>query len=1131
MKINKLLQILSDKGIGLGLTQSGDIKVTTDTGGLDNLIREFIVKNKVELIDWLKSHKESEPPELICHGAASDGALIEASFSQESLFVTSELQGHTRAYNMPSSIEIRGQLNCSAMAKAVESLVDRHSILRTYFKKTNEGIFQVVSDNSKPKLSQMDISGFGGQIRARKLKTLADIESNHRFNLSEGPLLRISLIKLDADSYVLQINIHHILTDGWSGGILIGELWHLYSDYDQGDSHSLSPLPFQYSDYAIWKRKLLQGAELEKQQAYWLNQLKDAPLLCTFPADYPRPPMESHNGGRYSFCLSVELTEKISALAKNSAVTLFMALFSAFNILLYRYSGEVDVVVGTPISNRNHPGLEKLIGYFVNMLVIRSRFASHDTFANVLKIFKADALQAYAHQDIPFEKVVELINPKRSVSYSPLFQTTFSLHEFLPEEYETPDLELNYIDQNSYTSRFDLSLDMYMSDNQLEGIVEYSTDLFDPKSIQRMMDSFAILLESIVEEPDLPCERYPILTKVESHRLLVDWNDTSAPFPKDKCVHELFEEQVERTPGKVAVVFEEQELTYRELNNKANQLAHYLIEQGVKPETLVAICVERSLDMIVGLLGILKAGGLYVPLDPHYPRARLKYMLEDSQALFLLSETHLKGILPVYKGLCIYLDSHLDVFASKSMANPDADVSPNSLVYVIYTSGSTGQPKGVMVEHGNIVNFLYAMAIEPGISVDEVFCAVTSMSFDIHVLDVYLPLTHGACLILADKETVNDPERLKRLLERHSVTAMQATPATYKMLLTSGWHVDGFFKVLVGGEKLSQELSAQLLGLPDIEVWNMYGPTETSVWSCVEQRTLNQQPSTIGRPIANAQVYVLDEHQQLVPIGVAGELYIGGEGVVRGYLNQVELTEQQFVPNPFSDDYGLRLYKTGDFCKYLSDGTIQFLGRLDHQVKLRGFRIELGEIESAISLHPLVNDCIVIAKGETDKYLIAYVVSTIEITTSILRDHLSQLLPSYMLPAAFIQIESLPLMANGKVDRNALPDSEPSLCDRGYVAPRTEVEKQLVRIWSDVLNTNSDNLGVMDDFFEIGGHSLLATQITAHIQRVLHVEVPLRVFFDHPTINTLSKYISTAEKKIISKIKRVFRPEHIAPEV
>ena len=1126
MRINALLDMLMGKGVHLELTSKSDIKVRITSGKLDASTREAISKNKDDIVHWLKRNKEINVPDLICHGDILDGELIESTFSQESLFITDELHTGTRAYNMPASIKIKGQLNSTSMSNAVDSLVDRHSILRTVFKKTDKGVFQVISDKSKPKLFQIDISELGGQIRARKLKALTELESNYHFSLSEGPLFRVALIKLDNNSHVLLINIHHILTDGASQGILTAELWHLYSDYLEGDSHSLAALPFQYVDYAIWQKKRLQGVELEKQQTFWLNQLKGAPSLSTFPSDHYRPSSESHKGGRFQFSLSVNLTQKISSLTKKSGVTLFMTLFSAFNILLYRYSGQRDIVVGTPISNRNHPGLDKLIGYFVNMLAIRSRFSPENTFTDILQLFKENALQAYKHQDMPFEKVVELINPKRSVSYSPLFQTTFSLHEFTPSKYQTPDLELSYLEMQSYTTRFDLSLDMYKSGDQLQGSVEYSSDLFEPTTIQRMIESFTVLLESIVENPNLSCEHYPIVPKTESEKLLVEWNDTLAPFPKDKTVCDLFEEQVELTPDKVALVFDEQNLTYRQLNSKANQLAHYLINRGLKPDALVAICVERSLAMVVGLLGILKAGGTYLPLDPDYPQARLVYMLENSEAGFLLSESPLKDLLADYNGFSVYLDSHLNAISVQSTDNPTIDNASNCLMYLIYTSGSTGQPKGVIVEHRNIVNFLYAMTLEPGLSSDDVFCAVTSMSFDIHVLEIYLPLVQGACLILAGKDSTNNPDMLKLLLDRHKVTAMQATPATYKMLLTSGWQVNDKLKVLVGGEKLSKDLSNQLLAFNAIELWNMYGPTETSVWSCVEQKVLGQQDSTIGRPIANTQVYILDGQQACVPIGVAGELYIAGEGVTGGYFNQPEISEQQFKFNHLNDS-GSRLYKTGDLCKYLADGTIQYLGRLDDQVKLRGFRIELGEVESAIRLHPQVNDCIVLIRGdsEDDKHLVAYVASVNEVAANTLKELLGQRLPNYMIPATFIHISSIPLMDNGKVDRNALPDLERLLSNQDYVAPITEVEKLLVKLWADVLNINIDILGITDDFFEVGGHSLSATKVVALIRKNMKVDVPLRKLFELPTVKQLSKYVDALPKQIVTGIVKIPRVE------
>jgi amino acid adenylation domain-containing protein len=847
--------------------------------------------------------------------------------------------------------------------------------------------------------------------------------------------------------------------------------------------------------------------------------------LLKLRTDRPRPAIQSFNGARQYFVLSKALSERVKGLSKRHRVTLFTTLLAAFQALLHRYTGQNDIVIGSPVAGRNQSETESLIGFFLNMLVLRADLSGNPTFEELLNRVREVCLEAYSHQDLPFEKLVEELQPDRDLSRTPLFQVMFAF-----QNTPRPALELASLTVGDFEvpgiARYDLHLFME-EQNELRGWVDYNTDLFNATTITRMLGHFQALLEGIVAHPEQRLSDLLILTEAERQQLLVEWNDTKRDYPTDKCIHQMFEAQVERTPDAVAVVCEDRQLTYRELDCRANQLAHYLSSLGVGPEVPVGICVERSLEMVVGLLAILKAGGAYVPLDPDYPTERLAYMLDDIQAPLLLTQRHLVQKLPAQQSKVISLDGDCEIIADESEENLSVPTTPENLAYVIYTSGSTGQPKGVQICHRSVTRLLNATGPMFGFDEHDVWTVFHSYAFDFSVWEIWGALLQGGRLVVVPLETAQSPAAFRDLLHRERVTVLNQTPSAMRQLLEvrpeSSKSADGWNPRLIicGGEAFPRDLAGPLME-SGAAVWNFYGPTEATVWATINPVTTTgstSQSIPIGRPIADRQIYLLDQNLQPVPVGVPGELHIAGAGLARGYFKRPELTAEKFIPHPFSNESGARLYKTGDLACYLPDGNIEFLGRSDHQVKVRGFRIELGEIEVLLSQHPAVRDTVVLAREETpgDKRLVAYIVTAQAEAppASDLREFLRHRLPDYTIPSSFVFLEALPLTPNGKVDRRALPAPDQSRPDlkEAFVAPRTEAEKVIAGIWSEVLKL--DKVGIHDNFFNLGGHSLLATQVVSRVRKAFDVDVPLRAIFETPTLLGLAVQVAqTRAKKV-----------------
>lgn len=1046
------------------------------------------------------------------HPVRRDQALP-LSFAQQRLWFLDQLEPGNPLYNIPWTLRMRGSVDIPALEHSLNQVIRHHEALRTTFSTVGDQPVQVIHPSLDLPLGIVDLTALPHGQQQEESQRWIEEEVRRAFDLSKGPLLRANLLRLAAEDHILLLSIHHIVSDRWSMGLLSRELAALYAAKVDGKEAAPLALPIQYADFASWQRQWLSGQNLEEQLAYWKNHLRNAPPVLEVPTDRPRLASETFRGATANITIPRAITDMLNKLSHSHDATLFMTLLAGFSSLLSRYSGQQDIVLGTPIANRNRAEIEGLIGFFANTLPLRTDLSGNPTFGEIISRTKETALGAYAHQDMPFEKLVEELRPERSLSHNPLVQVFFVLQNAPLEKLQLKGLQIESIEIDTKTAKGDMFFWLVETPEGLRGRVEYNTDLFNAATIERMLGHYQVLLEAAVANPAMRLAELPLLTTVEHDQVLVKWNSTAVEYPP-LCLHELITAQARLTPERVAVVFGSQQLTYAELEARSNQLARHLRKIGVSRETLVGLCVERSLEMVVALIGILKAGGAYVPLDPSYPADRIQFILEDAQAPVLITQRLVLSHLTTLNARTVVLDTAWPEIAAESTAPLSIETQPVSLAYVLYTSGSTGKPKGVQIEHGNLVNFLASMRKQPGLTADDTLLAVTTLSFDIAGLELYLPLITGAKLVLASQEEAADGHKLLALLHESHATVLQATPATWRMLLESGWTGTSTLKALCGGEAMPADLAAQLLPRC-AELWNMYGPTETTIWSSIfKVEAPLDSTAPIGHPIDNTALYVLDTEFQPVPIGVAGELYIGGDGVARGYFKRPELTAEKFLADPFRP--GKRIYRTGDLSKLLPDGNIQFLGRADFQVKVRGFRIELGEIESVLARHTAIQQTVVIVREDQpgDPRLVAYLVVRPgqNAASSDLRTHLKQSLPDYMVPSSFVTLDALPLTPNGKIDRKALPKPEftrPELAGE-YQSSRTPAEEVIAGIWAEVLQL--DQVGAQDDFFELGGHSLLATQVVSRIRQAFQVELPLRALFEAPSVAGLAERVAALQR-------------------
>ena len=986
------------------------------------------------------------------------------SFAQQRLWFLDQLEPANPLYNTPGALRLLGQLDITALERALSEIVRRHETLRTTFESVEGNPVQIISAPRPVTIPLIDLQRLDDVDRERETQKLIDAEARRPFDLLHGPLLRARLLRLREEEHLLLFTMHHIISDGWSVGVLAREAANLYASFTGKKADPPAELPLQYADYAVWQREWLREETLGAQFDYWSKQLEGLSPVLELPLDHPRPKVQSLRGAFVPLEFNEELTRGLKGLSRGEGATLFMTLLAALQTLLSRYTAQYDVAVGVPVANRRRREIEDLIGFFVNTLVMRTNLAGDPTFRELLGRVREVALEAYTHQDVPFEMVVERFQPPRDAGHTPFFNVLFVFQNTPAGTLELPGLKVEQLEVGTGTAKFDLMLSLEESDGRLTGVVEYSTDLFEEPTIRRMLKHFETMLVSIVQDPGHRISELPLLESEEEQQLVSEWNQTAADFPRTSCIHDLFHQQATRTPDEVALISGDERLTYRELDQAANRLAHFLRRHGVGTESVVSVATGRSIRMAVAVLAIQKAGAAYLPLDPEYPHERLAFMLDDAHVSAVLTEQYLVGRLqerlPAQCPPLICLDTDAELIARESDANPESCVAAGNLAYVIYTSGSTGRPKAVMMSHRATCNLVTFQLNSSGAKLRTLQFA--SLNFDVSVQEMFTTWCAGATLVLVDEQTRRDANALLRLMVEQRVERV-FLPFVALQHLAEASEAEGIVpcalrEVITAGEqlKITPAIERLFAKLDGCHLDNHYGPTEThlaTMWRL--QGAAREWPRLppIGGPIANVQVYVLDEHYRPVPQGVVGELYIGGEGLARGYYNRPDQTAERFIPNPFSNEPGARLYKTGDLVRRFDERRLEYVGRSDRQVKVRGFRVEVGEIEATLKLHRDVRQAVVTDWDREDgrKILAAYVVAngntSIGDLKRLLRDHL----PEYMVPAVFVRMEQLPLLPNGKVDRRALPAPQPVDHEGDYQAPRTPVEEVLCGIWEQVL--------------------------------------------------------------------------------
>ena len=1048
-----------------------------------------------------------------------DKAYYPLSFHQQRLWFIEQLQPETPLYNVSRAMHLRGPLNYPALKSALQTLLDRHEALRTTFHVLDGEPLQRINASSELELPivdlQADSTGTDASLDLRLSK-----EGQRIFDLATDLQFRAILFRLADDQYVLQLTIHHLACDGWSLRLLFNELAALYRGFHAEQLCELPPAVIRYVDFARWQREPQQQQLFAKRIQWWQRQLAEAPPVLDLATDKPRPLVSSGSGSFMQFDIPTKLREQLESLARREGLTLYMILLSGFFILLHRYTGMEKFLVGTASAGRHRPETQTIVGFFVDTVVLKADLSGDPAVRDVLQRVRQTVVDAVKHGDVPFDRIVESLDLPRDLSRHGLFQVLFNA----PPQYELnfDGLEATPFKVDMQTARFDLEMTFAEGANKTTGMA-WSTDLFDTATIKRMLGHYAVLLRAIATSPGQPVRQMPLLTEPERLQLLVQWNDTAEEFPDAQGIHNLFEQQVERTPEADAVIFGSEKLTYRELNQRANQLAHYLLARGVGPESLVGVCLERSPELIVSILGILKAGGAYVPLDPGYPQKRLDTIVEDTGIHLMLTQPDLAIR---FTGVENILPGDTEAYPQD---NPDLKGNPDQLAYIIFTSGSSGRPKGVMIEQHALVNFILAAQRVVQLDHSARLLSVTTISFDIFALELFLPLQYGASMILASRETAMDGHALAKLLSSSRATHLQATPITWQMLADVDWRPPDVFTGLCGGELLTREL-AHAITQRCTRLWNWYGPTEATVWATVlEVSATDYSAGNIGKPLSNYRTFILDGANNPVPIGVVGELAIGGDSLARGYFNQPELTAAQF------SELGAlgRVYRTGDRARWHQNGQIEFLGRADQQVKVRGFRIEPGDIEATLLQHPYVSAAVVRVVGAAEnKKLAAYITARSGLskeTLGQLREHVKQYLPDYMCPTSYTLLERFPLTPNGKVDRQALPDPDESRLDLNdsYVAPQTPLQQQLTEIWADVLGVNK--VGIRDDFFELGGHSLLVLRLIARMEPVMGEKLSLLNMFQNPSIEEITRKDVSRESDLPEAVTAIRATGSLAP--
>lgn len=1032
------------------------------------------------------------------------------SRSQRRLWFLNQVDPENAVYNIAVALALDGPLSREVLEQALKALVERHESLRTRFAQKDGVPYAVVEGPGDWQAEFVDYSFLSPAMQEDEVLRFAREAARTPFSLDLAPLFRASLIRKSANQHVIVLVMHHIISDGWSLGVLAKELGVIYESLAKHRDCPLYPLQFQFRDFVAWEQ---QEAELSyaTDLQYWRQQLAGELPVLELPADRVRPSLQTFNGRRVTSYISAELANWLQKVGRDQNATFFMVLLAAFKILLLHYSGQQDILVGTPTAGRVKREFEGLVGFFVNNLVLRTGLGGNPSFTDLLQRVRKTSLEAFEHQTLPFDQLVEVLQPQRSLDRSPIFQVMFALQNVPLPQLRLGDAEMKPLDFQSLHARYDLAVEVYPFEGNYRCDFEFNTDLYDEETVAQMQQHYLRLLETVASAPATPIRTLSLLSESERHQILDEWNHTEMPASPHSTVVEWFEAQAAKSPDARAVVFGETSLTYADLDAESNRLANELRSHGVGREKVVGVFLERSPEMVIALLGILKAGGAYLPLDPQLPAQRVEFLIADAKAPLILTQAELRDSLPDSGATLLVLDE-----ISEGSQQPVADKPrPGDLAYLIYTSGSTGNPKGTEITHGALANLLASMLREPGLTSDDTLVAITTLSFDIAGLEIFGPLVCGATLVVASREQVVDPELLANLLEESSATVMQATPSTWRMLVESGWMGRANLRIWCGGEALRPDLAESLLARGR-ELWNLYGPTETTIWSAAHRVKSGENPILIGRPIGNTRMYILNSEGEPAPIGVPGELYIAGAGVARGYWKRPELTQARFVPDPFDLVPGRRMYRTGDLARYRRDGQIQLIGRTDHQIKLRGHRIELGEIEAVIERHPEVLQAVVALHGEgSGQQLIAYIKpSEAAADTGSLRAWLQDRLPDYMVPSAFISLAEIPLTPNGKVDRKRLPKPKVPARETStpIASPRNQVEELLAQIWSEILGV--DRVGVRDNFFDLGGHSLLLVRVHARLRKELDADIAVIDLFRYPTIESMASWLNRRSQSL-----------------
>ena len=1092
-----LMRKLRQQGTKIALVE-GNLKIELPKALKTQALMQELRLHKANIIDILQAMQEAKAKTATIPIVPRTGKMP-LSYAQERFWFLEQLNQGVSPFHIPMGMVLKGKLNLSALQQSFQQLIQRHEVLRVSFLEDGGEPYVSVTASVPFEIEQIDIQGVDKAEKERMLRAYMQ----RPFNLSVAPLMHVGLFKQAENDHVLMIVMHHLVSDGWSLGVLADELSQLYNGIVENTAVSLPTLPVQFIDYVHWLRGEEQTKRQEKDIEYWLETLKGMPPVLELPYDNLRPSKLTYEGGSVEFKIEADLYKKLKTLSQKEGVTLFVTLLSALQVLLYWHSQQQDFAIGTAVANRPRVEIEGLIGLFTNMLALRGQLKPDMSIRELMQQARQTTLDAMAHQELPFEKLVEELNPERLVGVNPVYQVLLILQNAEFDDPQFSGLSVDFDETDRGAALLDLVFELWEDEGTLMGQVEYNSALFREESVQLLLAHYEMVLHAFVADADVHISDVDVLLPEERQRLLVEWNDTAVSYDT-RPTPDLFRTQAEQTPEKTAVRSGEMALSYAQLEQQSNQMAHYLIEQGVTPNTLVGLAMNRSVDMLVALLGIWKAGGAYVPLDPDYPQARLAHMVTDSGMPILVTEAELQPRFADYDVRIVVWEEIQSNVTAKAAVPPSLTLGNRDRAYVIYTSGSTGLPKGVQVPHQALSNFLWTMQQKPGLTSEDVLVGVTTLSFDIHGLELWLPMITGAELVIVTPEISTDGGRLANLLDEVNATVLQATPATWKLLLDTGWQGRSNLKMMCGGEPLPRKLANQLLEKSG-ELWNMYGPTETTIWSSIAQVEAGEEQIVIGKPIANTQMYVLNKQMKVVPVGTTGELYIGGDGVTLGYLNRPELTAEKFVDNPFGPDV---IYNTGDIAKYTNDGDLICLGRVDHQVKVRGFRIELGEIESVLARHPDIVDVVVVVREdkEDDKRIVAYYTSDGQPDIKALRDYVGLSVPYYMVPSNFMMMEAFPLTPNGKIDRKALPKPELTMVeDANKVMPQTETEMAVAAIWSEILQV--ERIGVNDGFFELGGHSLLAIRTLNRVRDQLGVEISLTDFFNAPTVSDVAQQV------------------------